>query len=852
MPASGRDSPAGRGDGAARRLRTPKTGVPGPTGSTRWTGCVGWVGAHRRVAVAIYALLLALSHLTLALAPSAPAETPQFNRTEATIPRLDRAGPTGGEPVKISAIVFGADDTGSIPILLIHGSPGEATNFAALGPELAARGRRAYALDMPGFGLSSKWVPDYSARAYARAAIAFMDASGIERAHLVGWSNGGAVALNACDIASDRIASITLLAGIACQETEGSGDYFFEHAKYGVGYAMLVALPEALPHFGLLGDRSFRHAFIRNFWDTDQRPIRAIMESLETPTLILHGRHDPLVSDWAAERHHELIPTSRLVMTEHSHFLPFMQPALTAEYLEEHFTRHDTPGVAPRTDALILAPPAGQHWFRTAMSALRGTPWPIVAITLACLATLRRETATAAAGLCVGYSAVDFGVAFAGLLTGRFIAGSLEEDCPCRRGSHPLARALGTIVWTAVSLLVSQLLLRIASNTGELGIGLAFVSIVLVAALLHLLKRLPTRDGRRRLVVSVHKKLHHEWWPTWVLYGAIAPCFLRLIVKHRSLTVWTCVNPGIEPGGGIIGESKAEILKGLDPSDALRQLTIAPHADEADRFAALLERMRATDGLAFPVVVKPEAGERGDRVVVVRTPDALRAALASIPQTAIVQRYHPGPIELGVFWVRDPATVGRERTDATQGRVFAVTRKVFPDLVCDGVRTLRDQILAHPRYRMQASAYCTNLRDRLDRVPDAGEIVRLTELGNHIRGCRFEDGADLITPAFSEAIDRIARSWRGPNGEPFDYGRFDVRSASDDAVRAGVDLAIIELNGVTSEATNLYDPSWGPRRALALLGAQWSIAFELGAARRAVGGRPMRVRSIVRAVLTDG
>jgi pimeloyl-ACP methyl ester carboxylesterase len=129
-----------------------------------------------------------------------------------------------------------------------------------------------------------------------------MDANGIERAHLVGWSNGGAVALNACGLAPDRVASLTLLAAIACQETEGTGDFYFEHAKYAVGYAGLVALPELIPHFGLFFPREYParvhpqllghrpaphprdHGVAR---DADPHPARPAR---------------PLVSDWAAER----------------------------------------------------------------------------------------------------------------------------------------------------------------------------------------------------------------------------------------------------------------------------------------------------------------------------------------------------------------------------------------------------------------------------------------------------------------------------------------------------------------------------------------------------------------------
>ena len=77
----------------------------------------------------------------------------------------------------------------------------------------------------------------------------------------------------------------------------------------------------------------------------------------------------------------------------------------------------------------------------------------------------------------------------------------------------------------------------------------------------------------------------------------------------------------------------------------------------------------------------------------------------------------------------------------------------------------------------------------------------------------------------------------------------NARAYADDVAAVVTDLAVIELNGVTSEATTLYDPSWSVRRAIRLLAEQWSIAFELGAARRRAGVTPMGVAGIVLAAM---
>jgi hypothetical protein len=64
---------------------------------------------------------------------------------------------------------------------------------------------------------------------------------------------------------------------------------------------------------------------------------------------------------------------------------------------------------------------------------------------------------------------------------------------------------------------------------------------------------------------------------------------------------------------------------------------------------------------------------------------------------------------------------------------------------------------------------------------------------------------------------------------------------------AGRNLKIIELNGVTSEATHIYDPKLSLFDAYRVLFQQWRIAFEIGALNRKRGVRPASVRGLVNA-----
>src|SRR4029450_491962 len=63
----------------------------------------------------------------------------------------------------------------------------------------------------------------------------------------------------------------------------------------------------------------------------------------------------------------------------------------------------------------------------------------------------------------------------------------------------------------------------------------------------------------------------------------------------------------------------------------------------------------------------------------------------------------------------------------------------------------------------------------------------------------------------------------------FLFARSHVRAASLGEFRRGVGFKVIELNGVTSEATHIYDPGIGLLEAYGALFEQWRLAFEIGA-----------------------
>src|SRR6185295_519320 len=107
----------------------------------------------------------------------------------------------------------------------------------------------------------------------------------------------------------------------------------------------------------------------------------------------------------------------------------------------------------------------------------------------------------------------------------------------------------------------------------------------------------------------------------------------------------------------------------------------------------------------------------------------------------------------------------------------------------------------HPRVMCMARFHLAAQRDRLGIVPAAGATVSLGDCGSHCRGAEFLDGGRYLTPALEDALERVSRRFDG-----FFFGRFDLRAASIDAFASGA-FTVIELNGVTSEPTHIYDPA---------------------------------------------
>jgi membrane protein DedA with SNARE-associated domain len=390
---------------------------------------------------------------------------------------------------------------------------------------------------------------------------------------------------------------------------------------------------------------------------------------------------------------------------------------------------------------------------------------------------------------------------------------------------------VAALLWTPPVVLLVALAGQRFVEPFERYIGRGWLAVAVIAALgaalIRLTGSIACTKRRAKLIARVSRIWRWEFWPSWLFYAPLIPWIAWMSLRHRSFLTITVANPAI-PLGGFVGESKYQILSSIKHLSIIETKLIPPGDIDS--------RVRAITDANFPLILKPDVGQRGAGVKLIRSDEQARDYLRHTPQAVIAQPFHPGPFEAGLFYVRIPGE--------SHGRIFSITDKVFPELVGDGKSTLEQLIWSHPRFRMQARTFLERHADARQRVLSRDERFRLAIAGNHCQGTLFRDGAHLITPQLDRAIDDIARSFEG-----FYFGRFDVRYRDVDRFRAGEDLTVIELNGVTSESTNVYDPSWSIFRAYRTLFVQWTLLFAIGAANRARGVRPSKAGELLRAIV---
>lgn len=214
---------------------------------------------------------------------------------------------------KIRYLLMGEGDRN---IILIHGFGGDLDRWLFTQGPLSA-GASVYALDLPGHGQSTKAVADGSVVAMAELVAKFMDHIGVDHAHLIGHSLGGAVAIQTAITDPDKVDALSLIAtaGIGA-EINGTYIAGFVNAESRreikpllqqlVGDPGLInrnLIDDILKYKRLDGVTEALQTIASEFLDGDQQTVdlRSHLASLSIPVRVIWGSVDQIIPAAHAE-----------------------------------------------------------------------------------------------------------------------------------------------------------------------------------------------------------------------------------------------------------------------------------------------------------------------------------------------------------------------------------------------------------------------------------------------------------------------------------------------------------------------------------------------------------------------
>lgn len=307
-----------------------------------------------------------------------------------------------------------------------------------------------------------------------------------------------------------------------------------------------------------------------------------------------------------------------------------------------------------------------------------------------------------------------------------------------------------------------------------------------------------------------------EYWPWQLFYIPIFFYFIWLVIKSRSLFFFFNSNPGIESGGLLI-ESKKKILD-LLPAHLIPKTEYFEYPSSLDE---VIESMK-TKLIRFPLIVKPNYGERGWKVEKIEDVNELKVYLKNLRIDFLIQEFIDYPIELGVFYYRMPGEYN--------GKISSIVIKELLFVIGDGRSSVRELILENSRAFIHFNEIKKRHPDLMNLIPLNGEKIELVPIGNHSRGTTFLDGCHLISPELTSVFNKISLETRG-----FNYGRFDVRCKSIEELNKGRNFKILELNGAKSEPAHIYQPGFSIRSAYKTIFFHWNILYQISIANKNLG-----------------
>lgn len=309
---------------------------------------------------------------------------------------------------------------------------------------------------------------------------------------------------------------------------------------------------------------------------------------------------------------------------------------------------------------------------------------------------------------------------------------------------------------------------------------------------------------------------HWEYWNSTIVYLPLYPYWLWLSVKSGSIDFLTAANPGIKNGGYIM-ESKNDVYH-LLPSGSYPTTIHFKSSDLANDILSLIKN----NEINYPLIAKPDYGEKGVAVKKINTVNELKEYVAKMPIPFLIQECIPYDNEVGIFYWRMP--------NEDKGHISGIVSKEQVVIVGDGEKTIEELVVSNDRYFLQLEQVRQTYPNQMQDVLPKGASMVLIPYGNHARGSKFTDISHKITDKLTDTINSLCKQIDG-----FYYGRLDIRYNTWEELEEGKNYSIIELNGSGSEPTHIYDPRHSIVDAWRIILQHWDILYRISKANRKLG-----------------
>lgn len=212
-------------------------------------------------------------------------------------------------------------DAKAPPVILLHGGLGSGDDFAWQVPALAAK-MRVIVVDSRGHGRSTRAASGISYHQMAEDVVALLDHLGIAQAALVGWSDGGIVALDLALHHPARAGRI-VVTGVNFDRSgvkpAGKSATFAAYTAHCVAtYRRLSPAPRELAAF---------RKELRAMWKREPAFTAEALARIESPLLVAHAEHDEIIKRAHAERLAASVKHGRFVLlADVSHFAIWQDP----------------------------------------------------------------------------------------------------------------------------------------------------------------------------------------------------------------------------------------------------------------------------------------------------------------------------------------------------------------------------------------------------------------------------------------------------------------------------------------------------------------------------------------------